>query len=63
MELLEQNNYISEQQLGTLIKMVKFRNRAVHLYDKIDEEEIYHIIQKNLSDFDDFIAAIVRYFM
>jgi len=43
------------------ISMVKFRNRAVHLYDQIDDTEVYQILQENLGDFDKFIAAILKY--
>ncbi|MCW3488582.1 HepT-like ribonuclease domain-containing protein [Dethiobacter alkaliphilus] len=43
--------------------MVKFRNRAVHLYDEIADEETYKIIQNHLTDFEKFIAAIVQHCM
>lgn len=59
-ELLEQAGIIPKELLPTLLNMVKFRNRAVHLYDKINDEEIYQIIQDHLSDFEDFISAIVH---
>jgi uncharacterized protein YutE (UPF0331/DUF86 family) len=60
-ELLEQAGIIPNKMLPTLTKMVKFRNRAVHLYDKITDEEIYQIIQHHLVDFEDFISAIVHF--
>lgn len=60
-ELLAQAGIIPQQQLPTLINMVKFRNRAVHLYDKISSEEVYGIIRDHLPDFDNFICAIVYY--
>lgn len=60
-ELLEQAEIITKELLPTLGNMVKFRNRAVHLYDKIADEEIYQIIQHHLTDFEDFIRMIVRY--
>ena len=41
--------------------MVKFRNRAVHLYDQIDDAEVYRILQENIDDFDKFIIAIIKY--
>lgn len=43
------------------ISMVKFRNKAVHLYDQIKDEEVYDILQYHLRDFDRFIAAIIKY--
>lgn len=41
-------------------RMVRFRNRAVHLYEEIDSEEIWQILQNHLGDFDTFITAITR---
>ena len=38
--------------------MTKFRNRVVHVYSKIDEVEIYNIIQNHLSDYREFIKEI-----
>jgi uncharacterized protein YutE (UPF0331/DUF86 family) len=40
--------------------MVKFRNRAVHLYDEISPEEVYRILEHDLGDFELFLEAIVR---
>ncbi|PKM42103.1 MAG: hypothetical protein CVV03_10515 [Firmicutes bacterium HGW-Firmicutes-8] len=37
----------------------RFRNRAVHLYQEIDNNELYGILQDGLEDFRDFIKAIV----
>ena len=41
-----------------LTEMAKYRNRLVHFYAVITSEEIYEILQNNLSDFDIFLAAI-----
>ena len=44
-------------------QMVRFRNRAVHMYYEIDVDEVCAILDSDLSDFETFIAAIVkRYF-
>jgi uncharacterized protein YutE (UPF0331/DUF86 family) len=42
-------------------KMAKFRNLIVHNYDKIDAEIIVGILKKNISDFDTFKAAVVKF--
>lgn len=42
--------------------MTKFRNKIVHFYDDIDEEEIYNILLNNLGDFEDFLKYI-SYFL
>jgi uncharacterized protein YutE (UPF0331/DUF86 family) len=40
-ELLAKSGILSKKKLPNLINMIKFRNRAVHLYDDISGEEIY----------------------
>ena len=44
-----------------MTKMAKFRNKLVHVYWDLDKEQIYQIIQNNLSDFDNFISIIAAY--
>ena len=48
--------------IPVLLQMVKFRDRAVHLYDKVSDEEVYKIIKNNISDFERFIGIIVEKF-
>lgn len=62
-EILARENILPSDQAGTFVKMVKFRNRAVHLYDRIDAAEVFDIIENDLGDFETFISAIAtRYF-
>jgi uncharacterized protein YutE (UPF0331/DUF86 family) len=56
--LLEQNGYLSTDDLNIFNKMAKFRNRVVHLYYEVDDNEIHKIIQENLDDFGLFIKRI-----
>ena len=42
-------------------KMVKFRNLVVHRYEYVDAEILYGIINKNLSDFEQFSDLIKKY--
>src|SRR3990172_13395825 len=44
-----------------LIPMVKFRNRLVHLYWKVNEAEVYEIIQNNLKDIEEFVQHIANF--
>jgi len=45
-------------------RMIRFRNRAVHLYDEIDPAEVFAIMENNLDDFEVFVRAITqRYFL
>ncbi len=63
MEILVREGVLPADRRDTFLGMVRFRNRAVHLYDEVHPEEIWRIIEQQLSDFDAFIAAIAdRYF-
>jgi uncharacterized protein YutE (UPF0331/DUF86 family) len=42
-----------------LTKMAGYRNRMVHFYDEITQEEMYTIIQERLSDIAQFAAAVI----
>ena len=44
-----------------LVNMVKFRNLLVHLYWKVDQEQLYQILQTNLGDFDLFNEQVRKY--
>lgn len=44
-----------------IITMAQFRNRLVHLYWKISPDEVYGILQKNLSDFETFAQHIANF--
>jgi len=44
-----------------LTQMAGYRNRLIHLYHEITKEELYNIIQNNLSDLEDFCKYIVNY--
>ena len=58
-EILASNGIISEDSKEKYIVMTKFRNRIVHMYDKVDDSEIYDILQNSLSDFESFIKEIL----
>jgi uncharacterized protein YutE (UPF0331/DUF86 family) len=44
-----------------LVKMAKFRNRLVHLYWDIDEEQVFQFLQENLEDFRIFREKVIEY--
>ncbi|MEW6276796.1 MAG: DUF86 domain-containing protein [Bacillota bacterium] len=62
-ELLAQAGITSPEFTAIGRKMVKFRNRAVHLYADLDEKEVYSILQNNLNDFSQFISFIVKHYL
>jgi uncharacterized protein YutE (UPF0331/DUF86 family) len=43
--------------------MATFRNRVVHLYDRIDPAEVYSILEGHLGDFETFLGAIIRRYL
>lgn len=45
----------------TFVSMVKFRNKAVHLYSEIRDDEVYAILGQHLEDFEVFIKAVLEY--
>jgi uncharacterized protein YutE (UPF0331/DUF86 family) len=62
-ELLVRAGILPREKAETYARMVKFRNRAVHLYHEIEPREIRTILDHHLVDFEDFIRAMTeRYF-
>ncbi len=57
--LLAENGILEAEDLPRFNKMVKFRNRVVHLYHLVDDAEIHRILQENLDDFALFVKRIV----
>lgn len=41
--------------------MAKFRNLLVHLYARVDDARVYHVIREDLGDFDRYLASLGRY--
>ncbi|MBE0467502.1 MAG: DUF86 domain-containing protein [Candidatus Desulforudis sp.] len=53
-KLLATEGVIPHEFVKTAQQMVRFRNRAVHLYDDVSPREVYKILQHHLSDFEEF---------
>lgn len=43
-------------------KMVGFRNRAIHNYPSLDEEQLYKVLQEDIDDFKEFLETAKEYF-
>lgn len=56
--VIHENGGFDAQMVLTLREMTKFRNRLVHLYWEVDDEQIYDILQTRLGDFDRFLERI-----
>ena len=44
-----------------LTNMAKFRNRLVHLYWEVDEEQLYGLLKSRLGDFKRFLDKIAEF--
>ena len=60
MDLLIREQIVPPEQEAILHQLVKFRNRAVHLYDRIRPAEIWSLMEDHLGDFEAFTRVLVR---
>jgi uncharacterized protein YutE (UPF0331/DUF86 family) len=51
----------NEEFTNILIQMARFRNRLVHIYWEVDDNELYRIVQSRLQDIRDFLKNIGRF--
>ena len=58
-EILAQHKIISKQLSQGMIKMVGFRNRIVHEYEKIDLRIVYEAWRKSIKDIENFCKNVV----
>ncbi|HEV8239936.1 MAG TPA: DUF86 domain-containing protein [Thermoanaerobaculia bacterium] len=58
-KILTDEKILPAERKDTFLKMVRFRNRAVHLYDEIDPGEVFSILENDLDDFEAFLAPII----
>lgn len=57
-ETLEQKGVISADMMRLARKMVGFRNIVVHMYEKVDLEDVFTIYRRHLKDFEKFAVEI-----
>ena len=58
--VLCKHGLLNPEMQNTYTAMARFRNRIVHMYDDVDNRDIFHIVQKHLKDYHHFIDDIVR---
>jgi len=46
------------ERVQTYVQMVRFRNLVVHLYQEVDADRVYDILQSDLGDLRGFIAEV-----
>ncbi|WP_202318641.1 type VII toxin-antitoxin system HepT family RNase toxin [Archaeoglobus neptunius] len=59
--ILGKHGIISQDLAEKLAAMAKFRNMLVRIYWKIDDEKIYEIMKKDVSDLEEFIKEVMDY--
>jgi len=60
-KFLGDKRIISEELSISLIEIAGYRNRLVHLYHLINDDELFDILQSDLSDVKKFISEIKAY--
>ena len=58
---LGERRVVSAQLSAKLVAMAGYRNRLVHLYHMVANEELYNVVQNNTVDLEDFCRQISRY--
>lgn len=58
---LAEGGVIRADDVGTLRRMARFRNRLLHLYGDTDESEVVRILHHHLDDLDRFREQIARF--
>lgn len=59
-EILWKEGILSENLVSRLRKMVKFRNKLVHRYWEIEDENILRYTREDLKDFYDFMKELEK---
>jgi len=59
-EILSEAGYISSDKVKIYIKMSQFRNKIVHLYNKIDIKTLYNILKKEQNDLKEFYLTLLK---
>jgi uncharacterized protein YutE (UPF0331/DUF86 family) len=63
LEILLSKGILPADRGTDLLRLVSFRNRAVHLYDRIDPREVARILEHQLEDFGVFVTAIAQTYL
>jgi uncharacterized protein YutE (UPF0331/DUF86 family) len=59
--ILSNEGIVTESLLSELIKAARFRNRLVHIYWEVDENELYNILQTGLNDIKLFLKLFFEF--
>lgn len=59
--VLAEEGIFSEDFAMDLKNMARFRNRLVHLYWEVNDDQVYEFLQSRLKDFKKFLEGVGRY--
>ncbi len=62
-DLLISNGVLPKETRPRFHAMVAFRNKAVHLYEEIEPDQVFSMLERDLEDFDIFLAAIAERYL
>ncbi|PIV64505.1 MAG: DUF86 domain-containing protein [bacterium (Candidatus Ratteibacteria) CG_4_9_14_3_um_filter_41_21] len=57
-KILVENKVFPPENQKRYCEMIRFRNRLVHFYHKVDVKELYQILQNDLPDFEIFLRDL-----
>jgi uncharacterized protein YutE (UPF0331/DUF86 family) len=57
-QVLGEQGVFDKSFVNELKEMARFRNRLIHLYAEVDDEQVYNIIQSRLDDFKNYLDGI-----
>ena len=52
---------IDSARVARLTLMARYRNRMVHFYDEMSDEELHRILTRELGDIEDLLNAVIRW--
>lgn len=59
--MLREIGAVGEGLAARLARMARFRNLLVHLYWRVDDAEIYRVIQEDLGDLEEYLRSLGRF--
>ena len=59
--VMAEEGVLENKNLEDLVAMAKFRNRLVHLYWEVNNDQLHSILTSRLSDFNLVLTAISKY--
>jgi len=59
--ILKELGVIGDNLTERLARMARFRNLIVHLYWEVNDEKVFEIIKRNLTDLEEFQQVIASY--